>query len=329
MAGDPFRRGTGGDVLSNAYRDLNNLEDDIRTARQGDIPEGPAKEFARKQFQAEAARRSEAANRAYEAELRKSNAQTGGQGGGAAVAFSNLDEQRQQAEVAGSAFQAIGLQIYEAMYLDEQESGEVIDSYGDFFSSLGNIVEDFFKKLVLKQALLGLLGSLLGVQSGQSVGGGGTPAGFAEGGPVSRARGARPSLAHFSRRAQGLSLGGPPAGISPSDTVPAWLDPTEYVLKGRAHRAYGTGVMNALNSLAVPVPIMRAIAQRRPTSRPPSIGMAQGGPVSSIPPERGSSRSSAPGAAIIQADDQAMERLLKGGDAAMVRWYRQNRSRLG
>jgi hypothetical protein len=307
-------------VIRNTADEYEKLQSDILGTTQATLDE--AYERRLEIYRAEKARRTKA-----EAVL-ASRDSTGGQSGGAAVNI-DLSDQIQQAEVAGGAFKAIGLQIYEAMYLDEQESGEVIDSYGDFFSSLGNIVEDFFKKLVLKQALLGLLGNLLGVPSGQSVGGGGAPAGFAEGGPVSRARGARPSLAHFSRRAQGLSLGGPPAGISPSDTVPAWLDPAEYVLKGRAHKAYGTGVMNALNSLSVPVPVMRAVAARRATSRPPSIGMAQGGPVSSISPERGSSRSSVPGAAIIQADEQAMERMLKGGDAAMVRWYRQNRSRLG
>jgi len=92
--------------------------------------------------------------------------------------------------------------------------------------------------------------------------------------------------------ARGYSSGGRvgmprPRGLHPSDTVPAWLAPGEYVHPTRAVAAYGADFMEAIRSLAIPPSLVRGLMRgvRLPAPRVPrGPGFAEGGRVPSRAP---------------------------------------------
>lgn len=150
------------------------------------------------------------------------------------------------------------------------------------------------------------------------------PVGFASGGnvgPFASSSSPQGAMANSLRAAR-------PRGLAPSDTVPAWLTPEEWVIKRSSARMYGDKVMDAINRGMMDPFALRALAGashvrgavRRTASR---MGYATGGAVS---PQRPTSTAPQNGAlgAVVVADDQAMERLLAGGRSAMLEFFADN-----
>lgn len=332
-------------------------------------------------------------------------------------------------------------QIFEALLLDEEESGEVISSYSDFFDRLGNLVGDFFSNFSFENllagfgsgVLTGLLGGLAAPgQTGDQVRGGGSalpgsggatasigqsleqaipPAevvaqkteetskntadaassalalGGGMAGVVQQVSSAVPLFTQTSTTTEqinrtimdivretaawtaeverlnralkasgsavaaagggaggagsfgfgpttssgvtsgnsggtGFNEGGevpggparakPPAGVHPSDTVPAWLTPGEWVMRRESVSRYGASIMAALNSGLVDPAVLRgAIRQRKAPHSVRKTGFNTGGGI-----EPGASGGGATVAAVV-ANEQTMERLLSGGRNAL------------
>jgi hypothetical protein len=76
-----------------------------------------------------------------------------------------------------------------------------------------------------------------------------------------------------TKRADGGAIYG--AGSETSDSIPAWLSHNEYVHTAAAHRYYGTGAMDAINSRSIPREAIHAAMSHRT--------FAVGGPVLPLP----------------------------------------------
>lgn len=141
--------------------------------------------------------------------------------------------------------------------------------------------------------------------------------GFAEGGNVG---------AHAT--AKGLVAGGSstlarPAGLDPKDTVPAWLDPAEWVIRGKSVRKYGSRVMAAINAGLVDPFALKALVGARGALRSPSrkhvMGFAEGGSAGgSQPQSRTDSGGSRVVGAVIVPTNDAMRLLAQKGEQALL-----------
>jgi len=156
---------------------------------------------------------------------------------------------------------------------------QAVDSFVDnLFSvlegtkSVGEALQDFFRGLaetILKELLRLQIAKLL-----VSAGAGGGH----EGGLV-RAEGFH----------DGGNVAGPhshrPRGLHPADTVPAWLQPGEYVQPVKAVAAYGADVMEAIRQRMIHPGILRMLATggaNLPRPRLGALGMREGGSVTSV-----------------------------------------------
>lgn len=175
-----------------------------------------------------------------------------------------------------------------------------------------------------------------------------TAGGLAKGGQPGR--GWAPSAAHFSSAARGYDVGGAvkafgghfhrPAGIDPSDTVPAWLSPEEFVFSAQAVRNMGVPMLEWLHDMArngFDTSIARRIGRR--ASR--GMGMADGGLVSdkigqaiSSAGSDGSSvgrSSAAQGIAVaaVVPSQEAFDRMLSAGEGPMLKFIRKHSDTIG
>ncbi|MCP4897883.1 MAG: hypothetical protein GY906_13000 [bacterium] len=123
--------------------------------------------------------------------------------------------------------------------------------------------------------------------------------------------------------------GARPKGLHPSDTVPIWAAPGEYMVKAKAVGKYGSDVMQAINRGLIDPTSLRALtgvnqSRRVRSSRGP--GFADGGLVSSSVQSLADSEGEGSGAtvAMVVADDQAAERILTGGKNAVFEFFREN-----
>lgn len=90
----------------------------------------------------------------------------------------------------------------------------------------------------------------------------------------------------------------------------------------RAVRSYGEGVMAAINEGRVDPFALRALAGAGASKRPaPSlrVGFAAGGSVSGAV----AAPAGGPSMAVLVSNDQTLDRLLKGGRSAMLRFLRE------
>lgn len=153
---------------------------------------------------------------------------------------------------------------------------------------------------------------------------GGLVQGFNKGGRV--AQKGRASMAHLS--ASGYAAGGPPrpAGLHPADTVPAWLQPGEYVLRKSAVDNLGLRFLNALNSGSF------GVASAAPPSGAgafASAGMAKGGLVSDQV-QRQSARGGQQGNGdpvilpVAVAGEKQLDKMLAGGKYAARQLFNDN-----
>lgn len=117
----------------------------------------------------------------------------------------------------------------------------------------------------------------------------------------------------------GFATGGPIPGPNVNaDIVDAKLTPGEFVIRKGAVDYYGAQMMAALNAKAFPrvaLPDVTGMAPMR-------IGhhFAEGGEVGP-----GGSQATGPIPAVLVADNQSMERLLKGGTPTLLQWMQENK----
>lgn len=103
------------------------------------------------------------------------------------------------------------------------------------------------------------------------------------------------------------------------DVVPAMLTPGEYVEKKAAVDYYGVGVMRALNNMLIPrAHLASSISRLGGVNN--SRSFASGGKVGN--------GKSAPTPAYVMANEQTLDRLLAGGNSAMLSWMSANKSAL-
>lgn len=163
-------------------------------------------------------------------------------------------------------------------------------------------------------AIGGLLGSIGGA------------IGLAEGGTVPGSAAASPH-----------ALAARPRGIAKSDTVPAWLTPGETVISAPKSRKYAAGIQGIVSGLINPMDLAALAGARRstPTARVSrargfavggTVGGLRQGPTAQITSAGRQAASAGPATAVVQANDQSMERMLRGGRGAMLQFVENNRA---
>jgi len=122
-----------------------------------------------------------------------------------------------------------------------------------------------------------------------------------------------------------------PRGLHPSDTVPIWASPNEWVIRANAVAKYGSTVMDAINRGLIDPFELRSLAgtRRAPMRRRHRLGFAEGGSVSGASPasSTGEGRGSV-SVAFVVGDETAMETLLKGGENAMLSFLESRSSKI-
>jgi hypothetical protein len=129
-------------------------------------------------------------------------------------------------------------------------------------------------------------------------------------------------IPHNMPQARGYATGGlaRPSHVAPSDTVPAWLTPGEFVMRKSAVDSIGVSTLAALNSGSVGVKGSGDAA-----GSPGAAGMASGGVVQST--TRGAS---AGAGGVVQpaivANERTIRQLNSGGRRAQLEFIRKNSS---
>ena len=170
-----------------------------------------------------------------------------------------------------------------------------------------DILRMFFQAAAVKAAL-GLSGIFGGFNAGGEV------KGFNRGGPVPHAK------------AKGYARGGRPSGLHPSDTIPIWTAPGEWVIRRSSAGMYGSGVMSAINDGLIDPTSLQALASVSSASKSkssPRLGYADGGRIN-VPASSPASSPSGPTLAVIAPSEENVGRLLRGGRAEVLRFFEDN-----
>lgn len=150
------------------------------------------------------------------------------------------------------------------------------EAIAGFARSFGQLILEELIRFGVQQALLSAFSTTAGVPAGSNARGGLIPAqGFASGGIAGA----------FSRR-----------GVSPLDTIPAWMRPGEYVIRPEAVRAAGLPLLDFINSLGTAASRVKTF---------PTRGFQSGGFVTPRDgvESRGGSRDSGMSIALLQTRD--------------------------
>lgn len=219
---------------------------------------------------------------------------------------------------------------------DPTKDFDIKERFARFLQEIASLIIQQLTQIAIAKAVLSL-----GFQQGGQVGaaglryGGVVPQSLAEGGKISAAS-PSPTMAHY-----GLP-GTQPQGIDPRDTQPIWAQPGEYMHPVSAVRRYGLDVMEKMKRGLIDPHDLRALASsvgnmaslRRSINRGP--GFQEGGLIGDQIAQvreglRGISdvqdqdaTATGPTPAFIVADDQSVDRLLNGGRAAVLRFFREN-----
>jgi hypothetical protein len=198
---------------------------------------------------------------------------------------------------------------------DPSKDTSILERFGQFLQQLGTMIFQLLAQIAIAKAVIAAINIIGGV--GGAIGGaapqfdafaGPSVVGFAaEGGAVPSGLPAAPSI----------------PGVPASDTVAARLTPGEYVHTTGAVDTYGLQVMEAINRGLVDPTALKALAGFRGTltpRRPRVQSFAKGGQVGGGP----GLAQGGPTVAVLKADDQAVEQLLTGGGAALLRYVRDN-----
>ena len=220
---------------------------------------------------------------------------------------------------------------------DPNSDKSLSERWLDFIQDIERAIIEMLVRVALTKALLGIADFFA---PGSTQAAGLLAGAAAKGGPIGKARGGR--IQPFSR-ARGLAGGGipqtasmplrRPAGLPPTDTVPIWATPGEYMVKKASVSRYGHEAMDAINRGLVDPLALSGLAMvgkargrggRRPSSR--GIGFAAGGSIPTSAPELAAD--AGPNVSIVVASDQAMDDLLAGGENAMVRFIEANSAKI-
>lgn len=200
---------------------------------------------------------------------------------------------------------------------DPTQKFDLKERFARFLQDIAKLIIQQLTQIAIAKAILGLGLGVPGLADGGPV------VGRAQGGSIPRRR-ARPSLAHF-RRPRGLAAGGRPAGLDPTDTVPIWAAPGEWMMRVAAVRKYGIDVMARINSGLVDPIALKSLAVaggRAPRLRSGhSIGFAEGGQISAPPSAPAASATVVP--ALI-ASEETMDTLIRGGERSLIDFMRRN-----
>jgi hypothetical protein len=206
---------------------------------------------------------------------------------------------------------------------DPNKEVDLRERFGRFLQDISQMMIQTFLKIAMAKAVMGLVGGGVGgnIAAGAGIG-------FARGGRIGGRRGAA-SLAHYLHP-QGLAAGGRPKGLHPSDTVPIWAAPGEFMMKVAAVRKYGADVMQSINQGLIDPGTLKGLAGahqaiKRPRSSGP--GYAEGGEITKRDSVPVGAPSAGPAQAFIVANDEAAEKLFHGGSGAIIRWMRKNQNK--
>lgn len=198
---------------------------------------------------------------------------------------------------------------------------------GQFLQGIARLVLNTLAQIAIQTAIANIVGALGGnISLPLAIGSG------AEGGIV-RPGGGPFSFADGTARVPNRPAPFRPRGIPRSDTVNAWLTPGEAVIRRDSARKYGYEVMEALNRGLMDPTAMQAMARRAGGSRSRSRlsrgpGYAAGGVVRSGGRSQSGAQQPAVVGAILEANEQTMERLLAGGRQSMLDFMRRNSAAL-
>ncbi len=212
---------------------------------------------------------------------------------------------------------------------DPTKDLNIQERFARFLQDIAKQVLQLFTQLAIARALLGF-------GFGAATGGGGGLVGllggigFNKGGIVPASHG----------RARGYAEGGSvrPAGVSPKDTVAAWLQPQEHVMPVNRVKQYGADLLERIRHGLVDPSSLRAAAglsggrSRRVTaSRGP--GYAKGGVVgqgisSNRQREQNNGATQQATPAYIVSNEKSVETFLAGGPNAMRALLRNNKDYL-
>lgn len=199
---------------------------------------------------------------------------------------------------------------------DPLTDGSILNRVSSFFSSIGRMIIEMTTQMLVFRAVSSFL-SPAGAASGGS-----TTAiaqGAYKGGPTN-------TFAH----AKGFARGGRPSGLHPTDTIPIWTAPGEWIIRAASVAKYGDAVMQRINAGLVDPLALSALAGVRKAASittPSGVGRAMGGPV----PTRSKPRqpapapqASGPSVAVIAPSDEAVRRLFNGGRNAVLEFLSDN-----
>jgi len=195
--------------------------------------------------------------------------------------------------------------------LDPNKKVDLRERFKTFFQGIARLL----LQTLLQRAIIAAIARIGGALAGAGAGG----VGFSQGGAIGRAEGGSipNSPAPASVR---------PSGLHATDRVPIWATAGEHMIRRSSASMYGHDVLDRINKGLVDPTSLRSLAGMRSRRK----GFRSGGPVGyqsggAVSP-RASGQSPGTNAAFIVANDQAMDRLLTGGKAAMLRFLRQNRN---
>lgn len=220
---------------------------------------------------------------------------------------------------------------------DPTDDSSIKERFGRFLQSLAQLILSTIVQLIVATAIAKAFGVPLAGDTtpapavGGLAEGGPVPEGFAEGGKVGNRR-ARPTLAHFRPGVRGFSRGGRPRGLDPRDTIPAFLQPGEFVVKKSVVDSMGLGFFSAVNNGQLSPAATPAAAPAASTAA--SAGLASGGlvsdRVSSNPAVAQASQDGQQGSGTVVpavvAKEREMDRLMNGGKAGFMGFVRENAS---
>lgn len=217
---------------------------------------------------------------------------------------------------------------------DPTNDTSIKERFARFLQDIAKMILTQLIQLQVAKLILGF-----GLADGGSVPGGGS-VGRAEGGSIPR-RG-RASLAHYGFGVRGLAKGGqatPPSNVDRRDTVPIWAQPGEFMQNLSAVQTYGRDFMEALNARAIDPIALRNLAGLSSTRSMRSIirrgpGFASGGLISDQIARSAAAQAFQAGSpaatggaqrAVVVASESAYDKLLAGGNNALLRFMRENK----
>lgn len=205
---------------------------------------------------------------------------------------------------------------------DPNNDKSIKERFAAFLSDLGKMLLDLVIRIAVVKAV-----ALAFSTGGEVPSAGQAAVGLAKGGkvpdPFAYARGYASGGATFSFRR--------PAGLHPTDTIPIWAAPGEWIIKAKSAMMYGREALSALNEGLVDPMAFRALANvasggkaARSAARGP--GYARGGSISmpSRSPSPAPVAAGGPVVAIMAPTRETADAIFKGGDAEFLELVERN-----